>query len=278
VLPEFLFRPLRAIGTAIAVCGMPQQRAHSRAYLARVLPRAPGWADAFRHFFAFEESLMLRLRVANGATVPCEFAPGADDFRTWMASDEPALLGTMHLGSSDLLGCQLGGCGNRTVYIVRQRVGNSHDTDALASRVGGRLRFIWVNEREDLLFRLKDAIASGGTLALQCDRLEFSARTEVFDFLGARRVFPFTIYHLSLIFGRPVLLAAGVPAARHLNRLFSSPRFVPQPGESRAAALARARAHFQDFLHQVEAILHEQPYLWFNFIPLNPEAPGLPAR
>ena len=39
------------------------------------------------------------------------------------------------------------------------------------------------------------------------------------------------------------------------------------------AAAARAHEHFQNFLRQVEGLLREQPYLWFNFTPLNPPAP-----
>jgi len=149
-------------------------------------------------------------------------------------------------------------------------VGNSHDTEALTARSGGRLRFIWVNDPRDLLFALKDAAATDGSIALQCDRLEFSARTESFRFLGARRLFPFTIYHLALIFDRPVIFSVGVRDRGHCSRLYASPRFARLPGESRDLALARARAHFQEFLALVEGLLREDPYRWFNFLPLNP--------
>lgn len=278
LVPERLYRPIRAAGTAIALLGMPRQRRHSREYLRHVLPREPTLRDVFRHFFAFEEYLMLRLRVANGLWAPCDFGPEGRTFREWLESDEPVLLGTMHVGTSDMLGFQLGGFGNRSIHIVRQRVGNSHDTDALAAKMGPGVRFIWVNQGDELLFQLKEAAAAGGTIALQCDRLGFSARTEAFEFLGARRLFPFTIYHLSLIFGRPVILTVGVPAGTNRSRLIASPRFERAPGEAKEAALLRARAHFQAFLHELEVLLRQQPYLWFNFIPLNPPAPNQPAQ
>jgi predicted LPLAT superfamily acyltransferase len=41
--------------------------------------------------------------------------------------------------------------------------------------------------------------------------------------------------------------------------------------------MVRARAHFQDFLRQLESLLRKQPYQWFNFTPLNPSAPLVPA-
>jgi hypothetical protein len=165
VLPEAVFRPLRAIGTGIAMLAMRAQRRHSRDYLRVMLGREPAATDVFRHFFAFEEMLMLRLRVANGRRYPCEFAPGADAFRAWYEAGGPVFLGTFHLGVSDLLGFQLGGMGRGQIYLVRQRVGNSHDTERLAARFGA-VRFVWVNEPSEMLFALKEAAASDAAIAL----------------------------------------------------------------------------------------------------------------
>ena len=272
VLPEALFRPLRGLGTAIAMAGMPEQRHHSREYLALVLRRRPTLRDVWRHFFAFEEALMVKLRVINGRPHRTIYAPGAEDCEAWIAAGGPVLLGTFHVGVSDLQGCQIGAYGLQQIYVVRQRVGNSHDTDKLAERFGARLHFLWVNDPEEMIFALKEAAATPAAIALQCDRVEFAARTEEFEFLGARRRFPFTIYHLALIFGRPVLLSVGLPDGPSRAVLYGSPRFDLRPGESRSESLARARAHFQAFLRQLEQLLFLQPYVWFNFTPLNPPA------
>jgi predicted LPLAT superfamily acyltransferase len=271
-LPEFIFRPLRMAGAWVAVMAMPAQRAHSRAYLATVTGRPPSARGIFRHFFAFAEFLMLRLRVADGRPHRGELAPDADGFRTLLATGEPALLGTFHVGHSDLAGFLLGRQEHRRVFMVRQRVGNSHDTDVLGARFGAWVSFIWVNEPENLLFALKDAVAAGGSVALECDRVEFSAKTEAFDFLGARRLFPFTLYHLALIFRRPVVLSLGLPGGPGRTLVHSSPLFVPDDA-GKAVNLARARVHFQDFLARLEGCLRAAPELWFNFLPLNPPAP-----
>ncbi len=272
VLPEAIFRPLRWLGTAIALVNMPAQRAHSRAYLAAVTGRAPSWREVLRHFFAFEEFLMLRLRVARGQAHRGDLAPDADGFRALLASGEPALLGTFHVGHSDLTGFLIGPQERRRVFMVRQRVGNSHDTEVLGARFAAWITFIWVNDPSNLLFALKDAIAAGGSVALKCDRLEFSAKTEAFQFLGARRLFPFTIYHLALIFRRPVILSVGLPAGPGRSTIHSSPLFQPDDA-GKAANLARARDHFQAFLARLEGFLRADPRLWFNFTPLNPPAP-----
>ena len=212
VVPEVLFRPARMFGTWVALANMPAQRAHSRAYLRAIFAREPTLREIFRHFFAFEEFLMLRLRVARGLAHRGELAEDATGFRELLATGEPALLGTFHFGHSDLTGFLLGPQERRRVFMVRQRVGNSHDTEVLGARFGEWVTFLWVNEPENLLFALKDAVAAGGSVALKCDRLEFSAKTEAFEFLGAKRLFPFTIYHLALIFRRPVVLTVGRPA------------------------------------------------------------------
>ncbi|MFT3782497.1 MAG: hypothetical protein QM790_10830 [Nibricoccus sp.] len=269
IVPEFVFRPIRAAGTAVAVAGMREQRRHSRAYLRQILGREPTKVEICRHFFAFEEALMLRLRVANGQPYPCKFAPDAQAFHEWYEQGGPVFLGTFHVGVSDLLGFQLGGMNRGRVNLVRLRVGNSHDTERLSARFGAGLKFIWINQASEMLFALKEAASTDEAIALQCDRVDFSAKTEPFEFLGARRLFPVTIYHLAMIFNRAVILSVGLPGNGH-SWLHASPRFQPLPGESRERGMARARVHFQEFLRLLEKLLHEYPYHWFNFLPLNP--------
>ncbi len=272
VLPERVYRPLRALGTLVAMARMPAERRHSREYLSTVLGRRPAWREVFRHFFAFEEMLMNRLRVAGGRDYRTTYGPDAEDFRTWLENGGRVLIGSFHVGASDLLGCQIGGYNHLRVCIVRQRVGNSHDTDKLAERFGERLKFIWINEPREAIHALKDAADSSAAIVMHCDRVEFSARTAAFEFLGARRLFPVTIYHLALIFDRPVILAVGMPRGPAAAVLHASPRFEPIKGEPRAVAMRRAHAHFQTFLHKLETLLRSEPCQWFNFIPLNPAA------
>ena len=276
VLPEIIFRPMRGIGTAIAMAGMRAERRYSREYLSLVLRRKPKLIDVWRHFFAFEEALMDKLRAANGKILPCTYGQGSSDCSPWLAGETPLLLGTFHVGASDLTGFLLGGYMKHPTYLVRQRVGNSHDTEQLAARYRDRLHFVWVNNPDEIIFALKDAAAGPAAIAMQCDRVGFSARTESFDFLGAKRLFPVTIYYLAWIFKRAVILSVGMPTETGAE-LFASPTFTLLPGESRADFMVRAREHFQAFLHQLETLLRKQPYQWFNFTPLNPSVPLSPA-
>lgn len=273
--PRWFFRPLLMAGTWVGLAFLPEQRAHSRAYLAVVLGRPAGLRDAWRHFFAFADALMLSLRAGRGAPVRCVLEPeNAAAFETLVSSGRPALFGTFHFGGSDLLGYLLGERG-RHVSIIRLRVGNSSDTRLLGRRFAGQVSFLWINDPANLIFDLKTAIEAGESLALKCDRLEFSAKIEPFEFLGARRLFPFTIYHLAILFDRPVVFCTAVPldGADDL-RVFASPVFAPDPAADPEANTRAARVHFQAVLAQLETLVRQHPFLWFNFLPLNPEAPA----
>jgi predicted LPLAT superfamily acyltransferase len=273
--PRWFFRPMLMAGTWVGLAFMPAQRAHSRAYLTIVLGRPARLVEVWRHFFAFANSLMLDLRAGRGVSVRCTLEPeNAVAFETLVRSDQPALFGTFHFGGSDLLGYLLSERG-RHVSILRQRVGNSDDTRLLGQRFAGRVSFLWVNDPANLLFDLKAAIESGDSLALKCDRLDFSAKSEPFYFLGARRMFPFTIYHLAMLFHQPVVFCTAVPDdAKDELRVFASPVFAPDPAAGREANTQAARAHFQAVLTQLEILVRRHPFLWFNFLPLNPEPPA----
>jgi len=272
--PRWIFRPALMAGTWIGLAGLPAQRAHSRAYLAVVLGRPPRLIEVWRHFFAFTEFLLRMLRVGRGATARRELTgEHAAEFQALLDSGRPALFGTFHFGCSDLLGYFLGERGRR-VAIVRHRVDNSEETRRLGGRFGRNVSFLWVNDAPQLIFALKTAFDEGESLALKCDRLEFSAKAEAFEFLGARRLFPFTIYHLGLLFGRPVAFCTAVPGRGPDDLLvFASPVFEPDPAAGRDANLARARRHFQAVLAHLETLVRQNPLLWFNFLPLNPPAP-----
>ncbi|MGH7997399.1 MAG: hypothetical protein ACREFX_13720 [Opitutaceae bacterium] len=269
-VPRALSELLFAAGAWIAVAAMTGRRRHSRRYLSRALGRPAGLQDVWRHFFAFSQALVRKLRAADGRPFRCSVNPDSGEFSSLLAAGRPALLGTFHVGDADLLGFMLGQF-HRRIFMVRLQVDNSPETRRLAGRFEHTVRFIWVNDRDNLVFALKEAMDSGGSVAMQCDRPEFSAKLEPFTFLGERRLFPMTIYHLALIFRRPVALCLGIPDGAATALVHASPVFEPD-GSDKEANLDRARAHFQAFLGLVEAQLRRNPYLWFNFTPMNPLA------
>lgn len=269
-LPAPIFDFLVGLGAAAAVFLMPEQRRHSRAYLRALRGRPAGWLEPCRHFREFARTLVVSLRAARGAPYRCVGGPHDAPLRAFLGTGGPALFGTFHLGQSDLLGYILARFGRRIV-MVRMKVGNSPDLALLSRQLGGGVDFLWVNGPEDLALAVKQAVQSGASLAMKCDRLGHSSKVEAFRFLGARRLFPFTIYHLAVIFRLPVVLSASIGQGPGEALVHSLPIFQPDGG-SKEANLTRARAHFQEFIDLVENLLRQNPYLWFNFTPLNPEA------
>ena len=275
-MPQTVFDCLAATGIWIAVVVLPRRRRYSREFLGTVLGRPAGWNDVWRHYRSFLTMHLLRLNVAGGE--PHVYRPAADceDFAALMRSPRPALLGTFHLGNSDLLGFFLGQF-QRHVHMVRFRLGDPNLLREVARTCGAWVTFVWVNEQEDLLFALKRAIDSGGTLAMKCDRDGYSSRRETFHFLGANRSFPFTIYHLAMLFRRPVTFCICLPTGENESTIRGFPIFEPD-ADPKKANLVRARAHFQGILAEIESVLRSNPYLWFNFDRLEVATQSYPSE
>lgn len=271
--PDPLFRVSLKTGTWIALCCMGRQRRASRDYLQLVLGRAVGFSDCFRHFMALTDSLVYKLSVGKHPEVinfKLSERGHGEAFMALARGPRPVLFGTFHVGHSDLLGCMLSEF-ERKIWMVRERVGNSYDLKVLERIFGRHVEFVWINEGESMLFALKSAAEDGVSLALQCDREEHGSRHRYFQFLGARRRFPVTIYHLSYLFEMPVVFSFAIPQADGSTEVICSQVFEPV-GESKRSVMEAGYVHFQQVLGLLEAALKEAPYAWFNFRPLNAEA------
>jgi len=259
------------LGSAVACLAMARQRNASREYLEAVLERPVTRREQVQHFAAFTHSLLAKLRAANGP-VNIDWQDAANrETGDILHTSEPILLGTFHVGPSDLLGFQLERVGRR-VTMIRQRVGNSEDIERLIDHAGGAVEILWVNDESEMVFALRDALEAGKTLAMQCDRIEHASKTEVFSFLGSRRRFPVTIYRLASLYRRPVLFTIAAPAGENVIGVLAHEPFIPTG--NRRVDRSAAHAHFQSVLAWLEAWLRENPWQWFNFLPLNPVDKG----
>ncbi|WP_309400998.1 hypothetical protein [Cerasicoccus maritimus] len=266
--------PLRdaavAIGGAVAYWIMPGQRAASREYLSAILGRPATHREGIRHFAEFTHGLLAKLRAGDRVNTHIDWADQTNRERgKILFSDESILLGTFHVGASDLMGFHVSQNG-RGISMIRQRVANSDDIDRLLARSGDNVEIIWVNEASEIVFALKESLEAGKSIAMQCDRVEHASKTEGFDFLGAQREFPVTIYRLACLYGRPVQFYVALPQgdSRDDFDVFCSELF--RPTGQRQTDRDAAHAHFQGVLVWLEGLLREQPYQWFNFLPLNP--------
>ncbi len=264
VLPWPLMKVVLWASALVSLCLMKRRRRHSRDFLESALGRSVTWEDCWRHFAAFSEFLVMRFDAAYGKDPIFETDEvSANRFQSLMEGKRQTIQGTFHFGNSDLMGFWLSRFGV-SIRMVRFKVENSSDLDWLENRFGSKVSFLWVNEPSNMIFALKEAIDSGHSIAMKCDRVEHSSKIEKFRFLGLERWFPFTIYHLSILFDLPVAFSFGVPDGIRKTRIFTSDIYTPL-GETKSEKLELARSHFQDTLKLLETLVQKYPYQWFNF-------------
>lgn len=264
VMPWPVMCILLRVGAFVAMCFMRDQRRYSRRFLCLALGREASWLDSWKHFTEFAKFLVRRFDVAGGTELGFEPYDGSKErIKSLTSNNQQAMHGTFHFGNSDLMGFWLSDF-DVSIRMVRYQVDNSSDLKWLKERYGDTVGFLWVNKPENLLFTLKNAVQEGHSIALKCDRVEHSSKLEVFDFMGEKRWFPFTIYYLAVLFDLPVLFSFGVPSAQHRTGVYSSSVYYPK-GANKREKLESARAHFRETLILLEGLVKSDPYQWFNF-------------
>lgn len=273
-VPRCIFDSLVFLGAGIFLALMGSERRASREYLQILQGKDPSIWELWEHFYALTDSLIRRLRASRGwrPRLECE-GDGEARMRAFAKEQGAVLFGTFHVGDSDLLGYFITDL-RKTVRMVRLKVENSQDTESLQALSKGAVDFIWVNQPQELLFALKEALENHDAVALKADRIAHASRLAPFLFLGKRRMFPITIYHLSVMTRVPVIFAIGIKAGYDSMRVWASPVYRPDANASRKENLDTAMSHFQGVLSDLEKLLAEAPYAWFNFLPLNPEEGG----
>lgn len=265
ILPWVVMRFLLRMGALVGMTIMREERRHSKLFLNDALGRPAAFSDCWKHFSAFSEFLVRRFDVASGGVAHFESKNGSKELMLELtAANQQALHGTFHFGNSDLMGFWLSEF-DLSIRMVRYQVGNSDDLKWLEKRFGDKVGFLWVNEPENLLFALKQAVHEGHSIAMKSDRAEHSSKLEAFTFLGKKRWFPFTIYHLSILFEIPVVFSFGLPSSQHGTDVYASKAYRPV-GATKREKLVAARIHFEDTLVLLESLVRQHPYQWFNFL------------
>lgn len=269
--PWWLMQRLLQVGSLVAYAFMSSQRRQSKRFLSDVYGRTAKWYESWKHFTAFSEFLVRRFEAASGRVVQFRSVGGAAErMNSLVEQNQQTLHGTFHYGNSDLMGFWMSRY-DIDVSMIRYKVDNSRDVEWLESCFGENISFVWVNDPKELLFALKNSVQDGASIAMKCDRVEHSSKIETFEFLGRRRLFPFTIYHLSILFELPVMFTFGLPVGQMESEVYSSKIFTPD-GANKKEKLELARSHFRDVLRLLEGLVKRDPYQWFNFVDALPDA------
>ncbi len=260
-------RPLLYPIVAYFLLTSPTARAASRDYLRRVLDRAPGWRDLWRHFFAFASCTLDRIFLLSKRHQSIEVdVDRPEEVRAAVARQTGCLLFVAHFGSAESL---------RLIAVDRRGLPLSILLDRKHGRILTELleelnpelarSIIDASERgPQLVLKLKDAVQAGRMLGIMVDRSLASDRSVFVDFLGGRARFPVGPWQMAHALQVPIVLGFGVyhggnRYTAHFELFAESLRL---PRENREEALANFA---QRYAQRLEQHVRSAPYNWFNF-------------
>ncbi len=247
----------------------PTARRHSARYLQRVLGRAPGWRDLWRHFHAFASVALDRIYFARGQTQRFDLSlRGAETVFDTLAEGRGAFLLGAHLGSFEALqAVGVERTGLRVAMVMYPD--NARKIQSVLQAVAPQmaLNVIAIGCTGSTL-AIRDWLDGGGMAGLLGDRVlaDSKARLVQLPFLGVPARFDEGPLRLALLLRRRVIFMVALyqGGRRYDVRFEELADFREVPADA-AARDAQLRAALQRYVATLEALVREAPYNWFNF-------------
>ena len=244
----------------------PERRA-SRAYLARVLDRAPGLSDVARHIHTFAATILDRLYMLSRGMDRFDVrVSGLEPIDRQLERGQGMLLFGSHLGSFEALRVLARQRPELKVRVVLGRAHNPQLTellDALDPQIAGNV----IDAGQDgpsIVFAIKQATDEGALVALLVDRAAPGEAATSVSFLGASASFPTAPWLIAAALKLPVVLAFGLyRGGSRYDLVFETfSEGVAIERHNRAAVLA---ALVQRYAERLQAHARSAPFNWFNF-------------
>ena len=244
----------------------PRAQRASRAYLTRVLGRAPRWRERYRHVLCFASTIHDRVFLLTGRSAQLHITvQGADALHAVLDEGRGALLMGAHLGSFEVLrtlGRERGGL--RVAMAMYED--NARKLNAtLAAIAPDALQDVIALGHIDAMLTVRDRLDAGYLVGLLADRsLAADDACTRLPFLGAEAPFPDGPWRLAAMLQRPVFFMAGLYLGgnRYEVRFEPIADFRATPRGERQAAMAAAQ---QAYVQVLERTLRTAPCNWFNF-------------
>lgn len=249
----------------------PERRA-SKAYLARVLGRAPGLWDVARHIHTFAATILDRVFLLSGQLSRFDIrVDGLPALADRVDRGEGVLVFGSHLGSFDALRVLVL---TRPSLRVRVVLDTSHNRaiTQLLDALNPQLARDVIDAGQDgvsIVLAIQQALANGELVALLVDRAAPGEATVRAPLLGDDAAFPTAPWLIAATLRVPVVLAFGLYRGGNRYELRfeefsdgsrdevqSAPR-----RERREAVAAQVRGYAARLQHHVRSA----PYNWFNF-------------
>jgi predicted LPLAT superfamily acyltransferase len=286
----FFFQVTRRFGVSAAywvlypvtfyfLCTWRSARNASLQFLERALGPAPlpmRVGRTYRHFLAFARTMVDRaLFVTRGKRVFRYEENGIDHIRSAAASGRGAILLTAHLGNWEVAAGLLGEAGKK-LAIVAYRGDHEKLTRYMDRAQGPRPRIIEVGSDSFSSLEMLRSLREGTVLALQGDR-PIDRHVVRVPFLGHEAPFPVGPFLLAAVSGAPLIATFSLQVAPATYRFFAEPpvQLSFRGDQTRDAQL---RTWVQQYVLQLEALVRQYPYQWFNFYNFWDAAPPTPVR
>jgi predicted LPLAT superfamily acyltransferase len=262
-------RPLTRLGLYIVAAYFfafaPSVRRASRAYLRRVLGRAPTATDRFRQLYAFSVTLLDRLYLLKERFDLFQVSSEGEELmlETLARGNGAFLLGS-HLGSFALVS-SVGRRrpGLKVAMAMYDRQAGLLASFFNASGAPNAPEIIALGHLQAML-RIRDCLDEGKFVGMLADRTFGEGQGQIVNFLGSPALFPAGPMRVAASLRRPVIFMTGL--YRGGNRYHAVFRqiadfSVPAP-QGREAAVREAIDRYAQLL---EHYTRSDPYNWFNF-------------
>jgi predicted LPLAT superfamily acyltransferase len=240
-------------------------RRASRAYLARVLDRAPTWRDVFRHYHTFAATLLDRVYFLTGRYSDLELrVHGDESVLALLRHGRGAVLLGSHLGSFEALRAAGAADSIPDISMLMDNANAQRIMEILTSLDPTLTDSIIGLGAPDSLLRAKARIDAGGLVGVLGDRVRPGDRAVPCPFLGTTMWFPQSPFVFAALVDAPVVLCFGLYRGDRCYDLhFEMFRErIDLPRARRAQAVAELAG---EYAARLEHHARAAPYNWFNF-------------
>lgn len=247
---RLVLHPVSAYFLAFA----PLPRRASRDFLSRALGRRAGWADLYRHFYAFASTVLDRVYLLNERLELFDV-----DIQDAPAPGAGLLLMGAHLGSFEALRAA-GRHGGLRVSMVMYEDNARMLNEALAALSPAARQDVIALGHVDSMLRVRDCLAAGGIAGVLADRGLHDDDARAVPFLGAPARFPLGPFRMAALLRCRVVFMTGLYLGGNRYAL----RFEPIADFSAPAGVA-PEAALAAYVACLERHCRAAPYNWFNF-------------
>ncbi|QTQ33383.1 acyl-CoA synthetase [Aromatoleum bremense] len=243
----------------------PAARRASRAYLARVLERAPRPAELFRHFLSFAATIHDRIYLLNERFDLFDIrVHGVELIRDIVAGGDGVFLIGAHMGSFEVIravGRQQPGI--RVAMVMYEDNAQKINRTLAAINPAAQQDIIPLG-RLDSMLQVRERLDDGTLVGMLADRSVGPDAAERVDFLGEPASFPAGPWRIAAMLKRPVILMVGLYRGGNRYDIHFEPLadFTAVTRETRGAAQRDAIVRYAARLEHYARLA---PFNWFNF-------------